>query len=678
MSTLNLTKLGLGIDSPLANNTAENFRPSTWPPEQDFPIVIDATGKIISRYGDSEWNLSPWSKCRLQLNFGDGHQRRSSAKVSAENAAILRQIAAWWIYGPRSIRSPKTLARHVTDLKKIFIICTLEKILVTDLHKFPAVLDRIIDSTSASVLHVISVKLHALYESREELDFTILTPSEIKKLSTAKPQSAHTQTAYIPPRIWTYQVSRLKEFLDDFVSHEQNIIKCYNFCIDAYSNASNSNAKPKNNNRGPFCRPGPNGSISDRNSFLGLFSEIAEKFKISALLKKWIGDLDGAGRGVAILSSYFTLVGYVGTAYILNFSMMRIEEAWRLRSDCLTVEEDDQFGSFYILSGVTTKTIADDDARWITSPSVKLAVRAMTCVSRLRIEAAANNPDIVVSTQDLENPWLALRRYEPWGASFKKCKSVAIRPTYPSYFFIVESYKNLFDLNELTIRKTDIDLVRQISPGLDEEKFKEGEIWPLAWHQLRRTGAVNMQASNLVSDQSIQYQLKHASRAMSLYYGKGYSKLRFNNSTQSEYIATMYEILSKELQLLTSDRFNSPYGEKRKSAILNVVDLLDTKAIEQAVKRGEISWRPTLLGGCTKRGHCSYGGIDNIVRCAGGDGLGPCVDSIIDKNRKQLIHEFGEVLDARLQDAVPESPLYEALQAQKKSVEKVLNVIAYE
>lgn len=78
-----LTTLGLSIESPLAVPGASNYRPESWPPSPDWPVVIDAQGKVISRWGDPIWRLDPWAKKALTLNFGDGpvkNQRRQLAQ----------------------------------------------------------------------------------------------------------------------------------------------------------------------------------------------------------------------------------------------------------------------------------------------------------------------------------------------------------------------------------------------------------------------------------------------------------------------------------------------------------------------------------------------------------------------------------------------------------------------
>jgi hypothetical protein len=47
-----LTHLGLAINSPLAVPDASNYRPPCWPPQPDWPVIIDADRKVVSRWGD--------------------------------------------------------------------------------------------------------------------------------------------------------------------------------------------------------------------------------------------------------------------------------------------------------------------------------------------------------------------------------------------------------------------------------------------------------------------------------------------------------------------------------------------------------------------------------------------------------------------------------------------------
>ena len=70
---------------------------------------------------------------------------------------------------------------------------------------------------------------------------------------------------------------------------------------------------------------------------------------------------------------------------------MRVEEAWNLRSDCLHIEQDPQFGNIYIIQGRTTKTMSDSKALWVTSSTAQLAVKAMQAVADLRAECDSSS-----------------------------------------------------------------------------------------------------------------------------------------------------------------------------------------------------------------------------------------------------------------------------------------------
>lgn len=681
---LNPAHLALAIDSPLVNPTTRNYRPPSWPPPADFPIVIDADGKVISRYGDSKWELWPWAGRPLTLNFGDGERSSSRARIlSRQNAELLRRVAAWWIYGTRSTREPRTLCNRFNQLFPLFKLCTEEGISADRLSRHPSVIDRIPDLLAPSTANDAFALLHTLFEHRDMLGITLLDREGLWRLESALPSYEPRQTPYIPPRIWMYQLNRLRAFLDAFQSHQNAIEDCFTFCLTAYATNAGSLAEACRRRlipaRMPFHTPRTVTGARSGAKFHGPFSETARRFGVHDLLTRWLlrpdQSIDDPGRGVSLLGTYFNVVEQVGIAYLLNLSMMRAEEAMSLRADCLVQEHDDRFGQIFLIAGPTTKTIKDSDARWVTSPSAKIAVDTMSVVARLRMIAAEANPKVPTVESDISNPYLVLRSYEPWS----NCKGVGlpltVRPSATSYKDLVRACPSLFDEEELRITESDFNFARLITPTLDVDTFGVGKVWQLAWHQLRRTGAVNMQASGLVSDASIQYQLKHASRAMSLYYGQGYSRVRLNRKANNEYIRTMYEVLGKEVAQLFSQRFVSPHGEQRKAEILKLVNAEESKRLTAAAKAGTISWRETLLGGCTKIGPCEYGGVDNIARCGGGDGKAPCADALFDRSKAPAIRQLDQLIASRLIEAPEGSPYEESLKAQQISVRNALHAI---
>lgn len=676
-------ELLLGIETDFDSREHENHKSNTWPLEDNFPIVIDRSGAIISRYKDSIWDLWPWGNKSSKLNFGDKKSRNRPPQISPSNANLLRQITAWLIYGPSPIRTTSTLISRFQLLRKLAIHCTNNNICITDLHKYPAVIDTLVPLVRPSTLDAFVLLLHQLYEQRHELNLYILAPEMIRRLLNGVPKHNRHQTAYIPPRIWQYQISRLREFIDDYQSHEKSICECYLYCIEAYIEKCGSPeiafsvGRPKGF-RGPFHKPRKE-SRTDLIGYRGTFLSIAEQFGIHELLSKWLllpgQDFNSQGRGICLLTNYLSLVTAVGVAYTLNFSLMRIEEGWNLKRNCLSIEQDERFGPFFVLTGATTKTIDDSTATWITAPCAKHGIDVLESVAKLRSMCAKLNPHIDIKLIAEELNHLTLRSYEPWTWGRISSDKSHLRLDYPSYANIIKFFPKLFSQSEITITEADLNQARLVNPTLDENKFTIGAAWSFTWHQLRRTGAVNMHASGAVSDASLQYQLKHSSRAMSLYYTRGYSSLKLSESAQKEYIRAMYDVLSRDIRDLLSNRFVSPYGSEHKQRILNLVSQADNKKLVRAASTGVISWHETLLGGCTSTKPCNLGGIDSVIGCAGGNGRAPCPSALYNKNKEPALRRLQTTIDERISTCVPGTPYYDSLLAQQIALAEALNVI---
>lgn len=680
MIAFDMAALALGIDSPNVTPHSINYRLASWPPEPDFPIVVDSENIVISVYGDSIWQLWPWSKSKLSFNFSKttGYGIK---KIDEANVNLLKIIAAWWLYGHGSLGSPNTLVRYLSALKPVFAACSAEGILASELHKYPRVIDSFVANRTAASYSTLCYLLHSLSNWKDQLGFEILPPSEIFKLAGYSAANIKSQTPYIPPRIWAYQAERLHECLKDFHEHKSQLVACFDSCVEAYTTHYGTFAKAFDHSK-RRVRSSPPFTLSKYNQGCEIpnsgrsFRMLADSAGITNLLTKWIkGSESERELSITSFSKYFTLITYAGLAYILNFSMMRINEAWNLRADCLQVERDQTIGDVYMLQGKTHKTIDDSDARWITSPSVKMAVEAMRTVGKLRMKCAIANPAVDVPESLSSNPWLAVRNYEPWSSANDALGSDSIRANYPSYATFIESFEYLLNKSELIITDTDIKIARDITTGLPEERYREGVPWQFAWHQLRRTGAVNMQGSDYVSIPSMQYQLKHATRVMTLYYGRGYSNSRINKSARDEFVKTMYEMLARELASVNTPRFFSPYGDSRKESIIAETKALTLKEISEGIKKGMFSWRATILGGCTKRGPCPYGGIDNIAHCGGGDGLGACADAVFDTNKIESLIRLKETIKARLVLTTEDAPLFHSLKCQQQALENSINAI---
>lgn len=627
-----LTAMAFQIKDVNVSPEVACYRPVQWPPASDWVVSLDARGEPLSFWGDSLWDFSPWVGTPYKLDFAGGRHQRSASPLGAENQYVLRLLTTWLLWGARGAKSWNTLQRSFLCLRRIVALCEKQGVLATELARFPLILEQVpslfpIGFERDNVL----LLLDRLQRNKQFLGVCLLDEAGVGRL--AKVFADHTderdseQTAYIPPRIWYYQNRRLRECLDDFIAHQSQVQECYEFCVDAYIKnygsleAAVTEIQDSDHFR-PFTAPqGKNAGRRTGREFHGAFIKTAERFGIDGLLARWLKPTTKGSFEIRALGAYLTLIQIAAIAYIANFTLQRKEEAGSLRADCLIWENDDSVGRFAVICGETTKTDQDSDARWPTSPLVEIAVRAAGAVAKMRMRCMAANVHFQCSDYDKENPYLYHYSSDPWSSISRGFKQYQTRPLMPSYQGFLKRFPLLLDEKVLEMTEDDIIKARMFTPNLDKGgQFAVGKVWPLAYHQLRRTSAINMFASGLLSDSSIQVVMKHINPLQTRHYGRNYSRMNFNEEAEGSVVAARYEVMGRQIAELVSDRYVSPLGEERKQEIVvNLVSSKEFASLVKAGKSGEISFRETRLGGCTKRGHCNYGGIETVARCSGGE-----------------------------------------------------------
>ena len=671
-----LEEFALKLDVPGLTLASPNYRPTTWPPARDWPVVIDRDGVVVSRWGDPIWDLTPWEGKPLGLNFGDGDAGRSTP-LDAENADLLRIAIGWLIWGPRSYRTASTIKNRFGALRTVFALCSQNGISAALLLRFPKVLEQLPQHIARSKWEESIAVLHRLYDARDAIGFTVLDPDALKRLAEVAVDYVPVQTPYIPPRIWVYQVRRLRECLDDFLAHKGQIEACFKFSLDAYATNFGSLGAALVLGRVAWKAPFTKSSEGLTGcEYLGPFAETADRFGLSDLLSKWFTGTRELPR-VSVLSSYLSLVTVAGLAYIANFTLQRKEEAASIRSSCLLWEHDEKLGRVAIICGETTKTDPDSDARWVASPSVEVAVKALTFIARLRMVCDVVNPLAKPSEDDIADPYLFTTANEPWALGAVRKRPYHVRGPVDDMKGLMERYPLLFDQEQLRTTSEDLRIARRLTPGLPDDEFAVGLLWPLAWHQYRRTGAVNMFASGVISDSSMQQQMKHSTRLMPLYYAQGHTRLHLNEEVEQAVVKAMYEAMAERLKSVVSDRFVSPHSQERKEVI--AVNLLSTKDVAELVgwaKAGKVSFREHRLGGCMKAGPCEYGGVESVARCGGGDGGKPCSDVVFDRQREPQVRVQLKRATEEMALHREDAPRRTALAAEAKAMENYLNVVA--
>lgn len=676
----NLSHFGLCIDVPYIDSASRSFRPPSWPPPKDWVCIEDAEGNPVSFYGDSIWHFYPWVGRTTSFHFGDGPQFSSRTPViDPANAELLRQLVAWRAWGPRgSYTVSNLLSNFAFPIRKIIAICSANNILASNLSRYPAVIDRVAQALAPSQYEIVIAELERLRDVREFLGFELLDVEGIQQLKATKPIYSGRQTEYIPPRIWIYVVNRVSECINDFLVHQEKIEACFEFCVKAYeqNDVCNNRKKSGSTYRNPF-RIAPNGRIGQYcgRACHGPFADMAHVFGIKDLIEKWVGRIYEQ-RGVRGLISYFQLIQCVTLVKITAFTLMRIEEAASVRWNSLLWHDDPVYGRIPLIQAKTTKTDPDNNALWITSPSVEPAIRALKIITKIRLSSVGR-------WSEEDNPNLITAVLEPWGGGRKTSKRLGVKPYIRSLNECVCKFPLLFDPQQLTITKDDFKIAKNVCPTLNAELFQVGIVWHLAWHQFRRTGAVNMFASGDISDSSLQLQLKHLTRLMSLYYGRGNTALHLNDAARILLVNAQYEAMGRQLAEVHTNRFVSPYGDEHKARLLapanggepvNLISEGDAQHYEKAARKQLLNFRRTSLGGCMKNGQCDGDCISSVGDCAGGNGKAPCVNVLFDCTRAEVNQILLEGVIKQLESTVPDTPRYRFLEQEMRGLE---NYFAY-
>ena len=412
--SINLSHFGLGIHTSPAGPTARSFRPPSWPPPKDWVCIEDKDGKPVSRYGDPVWNFTPWAGKTITFDFGDGpkvHAR--SPVIDPANAEILRQLVTWRAWGPRASPAVTTLEGIAKCFRQIIQVCSNNKILASDLWRYPAVIDQLAQTLAPSNYDRIVAELERLRDARDFLGFELLDAAGIQRLKATQPDHQKEQTAYIPPRIWNYVVKRVAECTQDFLAHQAQIEDCFAFCMNAYvqNDSVAYRERTGNSDANPFQSAG---RLSGCCTYYGAFSNTAQRFSIKEVLERWVGGIED----IRAFTSYFQVVRYAALVDIAAFTLMRIDEATSVRWNCLTWHDDPVFGRIPLIQAETTKTDPDDQGLWITSPSVESAIQVLQSIAKMRFSC-------VERWSEESNPELITAALEPWGGGRPAAKKLA-------------------------------------------------------------------------------------------------------------------------------------------------------------------------------------------------------------------------------------------------------------
>lgn len=635
------------------------------PPPYDWFLSYDECGREMSKYGDDYWDYSSFGY--NGFNFG-------MHNLSKENLDLVKLVLIIVIYHP-SLFPGKIISCKATFMMliKIAKVCDQHGVLISELSRFPRIHTSVADALQRADYIADIKQLHKLRLYSDLIGFEIADKKTLAFLSSKAKKREIVQHAYIPPRIWSYSVSRLNQVLDDFLEIQSSVEKAFNWLSNAYEHNSSIKSVPSRY-VSPVAKIEKNHILKmqkaiaeGRIKYNGTANDFLIDYNIMPQIEKWIKP---TRITMCVFSGYLSFIRDVALFFIASFSIQRQSEVISLYSDCFLTEKDDRFGDIFLIVGETTKTDQDNDARWVVPKIVKKAVDIASFISKLRSR-------YFKEMEQKDSIPLALIGHEPWAlGAGNSTRAVKKHICYTS---LLRSYPHLFEQEETRVTESDWEIALSLTPNLgNREEFGVGKPWHFSAHQLRRTSGVNMFSSQKVSVDSLKWNMKHHSRVMTLYYGKNHTNLRLNSEVETALIVESYRSVSQQLVQVVKNsvEFVRPYGEDRNSnKIINLVEENDEKKLMQLIKKGSINCRRTLLGFCMKSGACEYGGIESISKCAGTLDTGICQDAIFDrKNESQLLK-----LKSRYEEEIinfdKEELRFKALQYEIKAIEVYLNVI---
>lgn len=557
-------------------------------PPDDFVVSRTLDGEIVSLYGDIVWDFTVYhpdgKPSNLVFTYWDkGKLTPKREKLISEIKHIFFILIWLRDKNPLSIgtlRNYLTVAREIAKFAEHKNTNLKEVIANTELF-----LEFIRSQNSGWFVETLSSLLLLLIgSSYQKFAIKIVTKDTLRQLQKQNKQYRATlkQHAPIPTRIYSEILTKLMCYLDDWekISNElmQLTLECYRL-------------KVSTKNKTVYYH-----SILDR------ASESLRTFVI-----KHTGQFT-----IKFINSLITETQILCKLAIQAFTGMRDEEAHTIPYQCIK-EVSSNSQKHYLIIGRTTKLNHGNPltTQWVTSIEGSKAVRIAQKIADYIYQVHDDHPTKLVS--DIFQYPLFI------SASYFGFASKTITSTLSKYR--TGTVQSQLVMRKLTskIKKADIEELEQIDPHRawqSEDKFQIGQYWKLTTHQLRRSLALYAQRSGLVSLPSLRRQLQHITNEMTNYYAKGSSfaknlitedKSHFANEWQqtqaeSNALGYIFNVLMSNTPLYGGHIHWMENTLKDEEGII----IFDRKQTLQRFKKGDISYKETIIGGCTKVGTCNF------------------------------------------------------------------------
>ncbi|WP_278420480.1 integrase [Stutzerimonas kunmingensis] len=598
-------------------------------PPPDFVLCRDEHGNAKSIYGEAVWDFNPYrlsAKKISKIYFGRVFDEDGPAQEALiEEAKYLLYCLIYFAGGGRLGRlSAGTLYQYWSVLRIAMQFCCEQKkkplvgaLSLQQLFTVPVYLSAFVREKTLPKAVLAGVLNGLAKVGEERLGYAVVNAKgfDLKSQGT-------NQHPVIPTRIYLKLINLAGDLLDQLhedVDRLESFIECF---ADVHYGVAHSSQKSFGLGGKLYWRP-----------------NIMEALKAHGLTALFSGEFECASK--RSLQNVFSRMQYVAKTVIHLYTGMRDQEVMRMPYNCLSDQlvreaivdnagvERDKSQTVVVLSTTTKFSGYKKEAAWFAPDEVVRAVEVAQAICRglaklYQIELNDRcplflNPSILGMTRNTAEV----------GVSKFDRKSTKRSP-----------------LRALPIQSEDLQELTQSDPSRDfynDPVFAIGQPWPLTSHQFRRSLAFYGSSSGFLSLPTLRTQFKHMTVQMARYYSNGFDNLRtifgYYDEKRKDFVLPnnhfafdfqMAMPMSVANQLIADLLFKEEplfggtgsYMERQKERVkAGEIKIEDIRAdTELRVKNGAISYRPTLLGGCTKVGRCDSFMLGDYTECLSCEG----------------------------------------------------------
>jgi hypothetical protein len=599
----------------------------------DYPISRDRSGRIITRFADDMWDLTPYTHSPARIYI----RGNRAGPLDDGNTELCKRLILWMLNGGSSCRTVAYLKVKYAALRVVIKAARSAGLLLSELREHPRVWRGIAANTPIATLQPLAAVLIDVYIDRDLLGFYILDPDEVETLKVSRSKRQHRQTLAIPSRISATIDGACLKLLSEFVDSSDRIRALYRITRDTAVWVEKQGGAKR-----PTIVGGP---ASPATAFPLLhgktYRQISDALQLTRLLETGRNP-ESYDFGPMDLTRLLETVERVAAIVIQASTGMRAYEVGLLPLDCHEIRNDPSLGEVHLIRGTTTKTLRDANTYWVAAPGVELAVRAATITREIRDHVQHARDRAQTSAQRAKRELLFIRVRDIWSRGSwvrESCKSSHVRKLRQSEQ-LRRALSHIVPDEELRLTQEDLDEAIRLTPSLPSGALLVRDVWPLKSHQLRRTFVCDLSGLG-VSVGAMSWQLKHRGLATTEHYRRNFFHLKMDRSLAAEIDdAAVAASFNFRDQIMGPDFV--PMGAAPKSAVVRTLSLTSDAALERAARSGNVPFRRTTVGACLNPQPCPYGGWEYVAECAG------CGHALADRRKRAHIERALSLVEARI------------------------------